>query len=117
MGMLRGTVLVLLVLGLSLAPSMQAQELSPLVGYWKLIKQPYDLTIEFKPDGTYVALTRMGVMSGHWEIGADSRLSTWSSDSRPKKVSEFVLRASLLVITHSNGEKLTHRRITIGDAN
>jgi len=68
--MLRGTVLVLLVLGLSLASSMPAQELSPLVGYWELTKQPYDLTIEFKPDGTYVALTEMGVMSA---IGKSAR--------------------------------------------
>jgi len=105
--------LLLLMPGLLCVSPIRAQQMPALVGYWELIEQSHDLTIEFKANGVYIALTPKGVMSGRWEINEDKQLSTWSSDNSPRKVSQFAIEKGLLVITHSSGQKLVHRRITI----
>ena len=96
--------------------SLWASEASSgLVGHWELVDQKYDLTIEFKDNGGYIALTNSGVMTGRWEQLDESRLSTWNSGRIPKRVSEFTIEGDLLIITDESGVRLTHRRILLSE--
>jgi len=91
------------------------EEASSLVGHWELIAQPYDLTIEFKQAGTYVALTAMGVMTGHWELESAHQLATWSSENLPRQRSRVSIQGDTLTITTAEGTELVHQRIEIGE--
>ena len=82
-----------------------------IIGYWELVEQPFDLTIEFRSDGHYVALTAMGVMTGRWALVDDSHLATWSSENKPQRISEFTLEGATLTIIEPDGSFLKHRRL------
>ena len=94
-------------------PSWAGEAVSGLVGHWELVEEKYRITIEFKDNGAYIALTERGVMTGRWEQLDESHVSTWSSDRLPKRVSEFSIDEDTLVITDEGGTGLTHRRILL----
>jgi len=53
---------------LRLAAPVQAENISPgLIGRWKLIEQPYFMSIEFNENGIYIAFTPHGVMTVRWK--------------------------------------------------
>ena len=89
----------------------------PLIGYWQLVDQPFDLQIEFKPNGVYVAQTAMGAMNGRWERLDESHIATWSSENKPKRVTEFTLHGEFLTIIEADGTFLRHRRLGASRAN
>ena len=93
-------------------PLLPASAQSPdIVGYWELVEQPFDLTIEFRADGHYVALTAMGVMTGRWTLVDETHLATWSSENKPQRISEFTLEGATLTIIEPDGSFLKHRRL------
>ena len=96
---------------LAVSAIVNAAEPAPIVGHWELVEQPYDLTIEFKPNGVYVALTAMGVMTGRWEVVNETQIATWASDNRPRQVSEYRIVDDMLFITDTAGQQLKHARI------
>ena len=106
-------VVLLAIVALGGQPSAQAQQES-LVGHWRIVDQSYDLTIEFKANGSYVALTAMGVMTGRWETSEGNYVSTWASDNRPRQVSHFRFEDGRLIITDATGQELVHERIELG---
>ena len=104
---------VLVALAIFVIPAVAGDTPSDLVGHWTLIEQPYNLTIEFKENGVYIALTKRGVRIGRWEQLDESRLSTWNNSSLPKRVSKFSVAGDILTITDDSGTTLKHRRILL----
>ncbi|MEM7253881.1 MAG: hypothetical protein AAF493_20880 [Pseudomonadota bacterium] len=80
-----------------------------LVGKWRMVSEP--VTIEFKPDGSYVAVSAQGLLVGRWEVTAENQLATWRSEAWPKRISRFELTQDSLVITDARGTPHAHRRI------
>ena len=96
-------------------PGWASDDTPDLVGHWELIEQPYDLTIEFKDNGAYIALTKRGVMTGRWEELEESRLSTWNNEQLPRRLSVYSIEGDILTITDASGTQLKHRRLLLAE--
>ncbi|MCH9675905.1 MAG: hypothetical protein K0U93_30995 [Gammaproteobacteria bacterium] len=86
-----------------------ADSLKPLLGKWHMAGEA-PLTIEFKPDGSYVAVSPHGLLVGHWEV-TDNKLATWRSPARPKRLNEFRFDGDSLIITDARGVAHVHNRV------
>lgn len=82
------------------------------IGHWQLIAEKHAMHIEFKEDGTYVAQTALGEMLGHWELLGPAKIATWSSDEKPKRISEFAIVGEFLIIVGDQGTALRHKRVS-----
>lgn len=69
------------------------------------------LTIEFKEDGSYVAISAQGLLFGRWEVIDGNQLATWRTESRPKRISRFKVLDDSLIITDANGVAHNHTRV------
>jgi len=82
-----------------------------LVGRWQLVEQDYELVIELRADGTYLAYTGTGPSAGRWELVDSSHIATWSAPDKPKRVSRFRLEDEALIVIDADGAALRHRRL------
>ena len=97
---------------LSLALSACVDRYNPeLEGRWRLVDQNYDLVIDLRADGSYHAMTNLGMKSGRWEQIDSDHIATWSDDSQPKRVSSFKLEGDSLTIIDTTNTPLEHVRL------
>ncbi len=90
----------------------QNEASATIIGSWRLHGAKPPMTITFKPNGTYDAVTSSGLRTGRWALTSDGEITTWADDGRPKRVNGFALNDEALVIIDERGRFHKHRRVS-----
>ncbi len=95
----------------SAAAANTAQAEPSLIGVWKMYRNKESVFIEFRPDGSYRAMTKQGLSEGNWTQVDKYNIATWVSEDQPRRVNGFRLHRGNLIIISEIGSYQMHKRV------